>query len=161
VSRRSIREPIFEGGYDVPQYYADERFSPRVLNAHALLVARESFGVGILVLERRPVIQHYRWTSRPEFELLNSIDDLVRWSIAHIWLHPKVRGQGIADEMVRVAAQGVCETPDTIGWLSPITRRAFHLMARVTVDGFHRAVQDLPPSETVTRPFVQNPSRAR
>jgi ribosomal protein S18 acetylase RimI-like enzyme len=155
VSRRSIREPLFEGGYDKPQYYAERPDSPPELHAHAVLLARGAYAVAMLVLIRRHVVERYRWTERPHFELAEGLPDPVRWAIAHVWVLPDLRRRGLASGLVRLAAEGVGETPDSIGWLSPFTKAGRRLMARVTADGFHRAWQwmGLPPLEEVPPPF--------
>lgn len=153
VSRRSIREPAEEGGYDKPQYYAEGPSSPPELFSHAVLLNRDTHGVGIVVIERRPIIQFYRWTMRPHFELAFDLEHTVRWAIVHAWLLPELRGQGVATKLVSVAIQGVNETPDTIGWLSPFTVAGQRLVARLTVTGFHRAGHELPPRQDGVPPF--------
>ncbi len=155
VSRRSIREPVLEGGYDKPQYYAEPPDAVPALHAHAVLLARGAHAVAILVLERRHVIERYRWTTRPEFELVEALPDPVRWTIVHVWVMPALRGRGLGGGLVRLAIEGVGETPDSIGWLSPFTKDGYRLMAGVTSEGFHRAWgQELPPLEEVPPPFA-------
>ena len=155
VSRRSIREPLDEGGYDKPQYYAEPPDSVPALYAHAVLLASGLSAIGILVLERRHVVERYRWTVRPRFELAEKLPAPVRWSITHVWVLRAFRGRGLGGGLVRLAAEGVGETHDTIGWVSPFTRHGRRLMARVTSEGFHRAWgQELPPFEEIPRPFA-------
>ena len=86
LSRRSIREPLDEGGFDKPLYFANG--SPVELLPHAMLLKHGRYGVGIAVLERRPVIEIYRWTARPTFELAHRLSETVRWTIVHVWLLP-------------------------------------------------------------------------
>jgi hypothetical protein len=161
VSRRSIREPIDEGGYDTPPYYAEGPDSPTELSAHAVVLGRETHAVGIVVLERRPIIELYRWTTRPHFELAAELPPTVRWAIVHTWLLPELRGRGVASDLVRAAVQGVNETPDTVGWLSPYTGAGWRLIERLTTAGFHRAICKLPPIENVPPPFQKaEPSQA-
>lgn len=154
ISRRSIREPVSEGGYDKPLYFA--HCSPLVLLPHAVLLVRAGYAVGIAVLERRPIMELYRWTNRPHFELVQRIPNTVRWAIVHAWLLPSLRGRGVGTEFVRQTITGVRETPDTVGWLSPYTPAGLRLIARLTMIGFHRAVSDLPSWERVERPFDRN-----
>lgn len=162
VSRRSIREPLSEGGYDKPQYYADVPDSPSELHAHALLLARGTDAVGILVLERRHVIERYRWTMRPDFELEERLPDPVRWAVVHVWVLAGMRGRGLGGGLARLAVEGVGETPDTVGWLSPFTKNGYQLMARITGDGFHRAWNgELPPFEEVPPPFASHSKMSR
>lgn len=154
LARRAIREPLGEGGYDKPIYFAEGPDSPPELHAHALLLARGKCAVGMLVLERRPVLEFYRWTIRPHFQLVRRLADTIRWTIAHVWLLPELRGHGTAAGLVHLAVEGLRETPDTVGWLYPYTAAGFQLIARVTQEGFHRAVSsDLPPLTTVDPPF--------
>jgi GNAT superfamily N-acetyltransferase len=152
VSRRSVREPG-DGSYDKPVYFAEGPNSPAEIFPHAVLLDRHDHGVGIVVLERRPVIEFYRWTTRPSFELACNLPDTVRWAVAHAWLLPELRGRGVATGLVRAVLRGVSETPDTVGWLSPYTDAGRRLIGRLTLVGFHRAVCDLPPLEKVTPPF--------
>jgi hypothetical protein len=155
ASRRSIREDVFEGGYDKPLYYAQPPDAVPALHAHAVLLASDVYAVAILVLERRHVIERYGWTTRPEFELVEALPGLVRWTIVHVWVMPALRGRGLGGGLVRLAIEGVGETPDTIGWLSPFTKDGYRLMAGVTSEGFHRAWgQELPPLEEVPPPFT-------
>jgi hypothetical protein len=154
VSRRSIREPLLEGGYDKPPYYAETPDSPPALHAHAVLLTKEGHAVGILVLERRLLIEKYRWTEQPHFELAEKIPKVVRWTIVHAWVLPGLRGRGLGAGLARLAAEGVGETPDTIGWLSPFTDAGYCLAARVSSEGFHRAWNGkLPPLKRVPPPF--------
>jgi len=153
VSRRSIREPLMEGGYDKPTYYAEPPDSTPALHAHAVLLAEGAHAVGVLVFERRHVYQRYRWTERPKFELVEELPDPVRWTIVHAWVLPASRGRGLGSGLARLAIEGVGETPDTVGWLSPFTEGGYRLMARVTADGFCRAWQEVPPFEEVPPPF--------
>jgi GNAT superfamily N-acetyltransferase len=157
VSRRSIREPLGQGAYDQPVYYAEPPGAVPELHEHAVLLASGGCAVAILVLERRHLIQRYRWTARPRFELAEHLPEPVRWTIAHVWVLPALRGHGLGRGLVRLAAEGVSETPDTIGWLSPFTRSGKRLMASVTSDGFHRACgQEVPPLEEVAPPFPRH-----
>jgi ribosomal protein S18 acetylase RimI-like enzyme len=155
VSRRSIREPVDEGGYDKPLYYAAPPDAVPALHAHAVLLASGVHAVAILVLERRHVIERYRWTERPGFELVEELPEPVRWAIVHVWVMPALRGRGLGAGLVRLAVEGVGETPDTIGWLSPFTKDGYRLMACVTSEGFHRAWgQEVPPFEDAPPTFA-------
>jgi hypothetical protein len=157
LARRAIREPLGDGGYDKPIYFAEGPDSPPELHAHALLLARGKCAVGMLVLERRPMLEFYRWTIPPHFRLVRRLADTIRWTIAHVWLLPELRGRGTAACLVHLAVEGVRETPDTVGWLSPYTAAGFQLIARVTKEGFHRAVSsDLPPPLTTVDPPFSN-----
>jgi hypothetical protein len=154
LARRAIREPLNEGCCDKPLYFAEGPDSPPELHAHALLLARGKCAVGMLVLERRPVFEFYRWTIRPQFEPVGRLADTIRWTIVHVWLLPELRGHGTATGLVHLAVEGVRETPDTVGWLSPYTKAGLRLIARVTQKEFHRVVSsDLPPLTTVDPPF--------
>jgi hypothetical protein len=155
VARRAIRGPVSEERYDRPQYFAQGSNSPDELYAHAVLLARDMHGVGIVVLERRPIIEFYRWTTRPKYELAYELTDTSRWSIVYAWLLPDLRGCAIATGLVRLAINGFNETPDTIGWLSPYTTRGFGLIARLTLSGFHRAQDELPQPYAVNHPFAK------
>jgi GNAT superfamily N-acetyltransferase len=146
-------EPLDEGGHDKPLYFADAKDSPPELHSHAILLSRDAFGVGIVVLERRPIVDFYKWNPRRCVEFVGNLPETIRWSVIHVWLLPQLRGRGVASELVRTAIEGVNEVPDTVGWLSPYTRKGRDLIARVTKLGFHRAVCDLPPPEVVERPF--------
>lgn len=157
VSRRSIREPVCEGGYDKPLYYAEPPEAVPALHAHAVLLASGVYAVAILVLERRHVIERYRWAARPAFELVEELPEPVRWTIVHIWVMPALRGRGLGRGLARLAVEGVGETPDTIGWLSPFTKGGYRLMAGVTNVGFHRAWgQEVPPLEEIPPPFTSH-----
>jgi hypothetical protein len=122
VSRRSIREPLEDGGYDKPQYYAEPPDAVPELHAHAVLLASGLYAIGILVLERRHVVERYRWTARPRFEFVERLPDPVRWTVTHVWFLPSFRGRGLGAGLARLVAKGVGETLDSIGWLSPYTR---------------------------------------
>src|SRR5690242_16433095 len=54
LARRAIREPVFEGGYDNPTFYADNRYYivPE-LQTHALVVEHDNRGIALAVIERR------------------------------------------------------------------------------------------------------------
>jgi GNAT superfamily N-acetyltransferase len=146
VARRAIREPLGDGKYDWPTYYAEGLDSPPDLQAHAVLLHRGGYGVGIVVLERRPVVEYYKWLARQTFELAHRLDEgTVRWTMVHVWLLPSLRGKGIATALTRAVIAATGESADTIGWLSPFTNAGRRLVARVTASGFHRALCDLPP----------------
>jgi hypothetical protein len=102
MSRRSIREPVDDGGFDQPTYYARKSISTVQLHPHAVLLGRDRFGVGIIVLERRPIIEFYRCT-KPSWELAGPIEHAVRWTVVHVWILPELRRQGIATNLVDIA----------------------------------------------------------
>lgn len=94
VSRRSIRESVNEGGYDKPTYFAETSNSTFLLFPHAVLIVRDGCGVGIVVIERRPIVQFYRWKESGGWELARELANTVRWTIVHAWLLPaSLRGQ--------------------------------------------------------------------
>jgi GNAT superfamily N-acetyltransferase len=85
--------------------------------------------------------------------LAHETANTVRWAIVHVWLLPEIRGQGIATDLVRMAVQGVKETPDTVGWLPDFSLAARSLLRRLTDVGFHRASHELPPFGLLDPPF--------
>jgi hypothetical protein len=154
VSRRAVREPLEEGGYDKPLYYANGVDSPPELRAHVLLLASAGRCVGTLVLEVRPVDGYYVWgPDRSRVDLASVLNDEPRWSVVHVWVLASMRKRGLARVLIDSAVRGVGQPADTLGWMSPYSNAGFGLMKRVTVRGFHRAVTDLPMSNQLPSPF--------
>jgi hypothetical protein len=123
VSRRAIREPLFEGGYDRPTFCAEDRYQivPE-LHTHALVVAHERRGVGLLVMERRERDAGYVWSEGeaayiPETEQSGGGS----WSIAHIWILPSLRGRHLASRLIAMALTGFGVSADDLGWVTPFT----------------------------------------
>lgn len=123
VARLAMTEPLGEGGYGTPQYYAGDPYNivPE-LHAHALLLCHQARGVGMLVCERRPVLGHLEWQRD-----LNNYGELVdepsnvRWAVVHIWVMSQHRKKGAATGMIKILANGLHLKPSELAWMPPFS----------------------------------------
>ena len=117
VARRAVREPIFEGGYDTPTYYADNVYQivPE-MHSHALLVANDRRGVGLAVIERRSREAWYDWCA-PDgaYQMATQDGAGVSWAIVHVWILPACRCRGLATQLLEFAFRGFGLDPTVAG----------------------------------------------
>jgi hypothetical protein len=138
VSRRAIEEPIDSGGYDKPTFYAENPYRVvHELHSHALILARNSRGCGLLVIERRDRDAWYGWEpSADRYRLESTSSAGAAWSIVHIWLLPSLRGQHLATALLDLALKGFGIARQDIGWHPPFTPNGFLLLRRFAPESF-------------------------
>ncbi len=155
VARRAIEEPVFEGGYDKPTFYAENPYQivPEHCS-HALVVAQDCRGVGLLVFERRERRARYTWREN-EAKYVLDIEHAAgpAWTVVHIWLLPSMRGNHIASQLLHLAFAGFGVSPDNAAWLSPFTPDGFRLLRRFAPEEFWAAGDEPPQSHVFPRPF--------
>jgi ribosomal protein S18 acetylase RimI-like enzyme len=144
VSRRSIREPLWEGGYDKPTYYAEPEPEEMLLFPHTLLLCRGKRAVGILVLEARPIRSFLRWSGEVELVEETVSTGEIRWTVTHAWVLPTLRQRGFATALVHTAAAGVATNIGSLGWMPPFTTAGLRLVRRVAPDGAFVASHAIP-----------------
>lgn len=155
VSRRAIREPINEGGYDKPTFYAEDVYQivPE-MHSHALLLASDARGVGLVVIERRERSAWFRWSELDQGYRLDSEESgAPSWSVVHVWLLPTLRRRGLATELLEHAFRGFRVDPPAAGWLPPFTSRGFRLLRHFTPFGFWHSGYTPPAGDSFSRPF--------
>jgi hypothetical protein len=155
LSRRAIDEPVAEGGYDKPTFYAEDRYQivPQH-HTHALVLAQASRGVGLLVFERRERQARYDWEeAESHYVLAVGIPAGGAWTLVHIWLLPSLRQKGLATRMIKMVLSGLRTEPTAIVWQTPLTAAGFGLV-RYFAPQFFWAAGDTPPQpDTFDRPF--------
>ena len=155
VSRRAIREPVREGGYDAPTFFADDPYSivPE-LQSHAVLIADGSCGVGLAVFERRQREIWYEWSESAEvYQLTSTSGAGVAWSIVHVWLLGSLRGRGLGVELLRICFEGFATEPSSGGWYTPFSQNGGRLVRRFAPSGFWYAGDAPLLLEDLPRPF--------
>lgn len=159
VSRRAIREPLFEGGYDKPTFYAENRYQivPE-MQSHALLAESRLRGVALVVIERRDRDAWFAWSDAEEKYVLASRQSAgVYWSLAHIWVLPAFRREGLATRLLEMAFRGFSMSPSTAGWLTPFSNGGYRLVRHFSPDGFWHAGGESAAVDSFARPFDYSP----
>jgi GNAT superfamily N-acetyltransferase len=155
VSRRAISEPVGEGGYDKPTFYADDVYQivPE-MRTHAILIASELRGIGLVVVERRERDAWYEWSDQRErYELIDGSGVGGAWCIAHVWVLPTFRRQGIARRLLEITFDGFYQDPSESGWVTPFTAHGFALVRRFAPTGFWHAGYAARQPDASERPF--------
>jgi len=156
VARRAIEEPPFEGDYDKPTFYAEDRYQivPEHF-AHALVLAQGSRGVGLTVLERRERCARYEWLAeQDEYRACEEPAAGPSWAVMHVWVHPSMRGQHVASRLLTMAFSGFRMTPEETAWLTPFTPGGFRLLRRFCPEFFLAAGHEPPQFDSFPRPFA-------
>jgi hypothetical protein len=114
VAAMANSEMHYEGGI----YYAKE--SPNKRDVHLFLYHVRDRIIGLSIFEKRCHAWKCRWISdcKPDCEPLNQRDKL-KWSVAFIWVHEKVRKKGIARRLFTQAITHLSIDPQGVGWLKP------------------------------------------
>ena len=155
IARRAIREPVFEGGYDNPTFYAENPYYivPE-MQTHAMVAEYGRRGIALLVIERRDRDAWFRWSEQDKgYALASRASAGVSWSIAHVWLLPAFRGQGLATRLLEMAFRGFSLDPSDVGWLTPFTRGGFRLVRHFSPAGFWHAGREPTMVDAFERPF--------
>jgi GNAT superfamily N-acetyltransferase len=157
VSRRAIAEPLEEGGYDKPMFYAESVYQIVPEHAaHALILAREARGVGMLVFERRYRAARYHWESATHrYAIHDDSKAGPTWAFVHIWLLPSLRGKNIGLRLVKFATEGIPVAAESIAWLTPFTSRGFALVRRFSPESVWAAGHETPGEDTYALPFAR------
>lgn len=158
VARRANRERVGEGGYDGPAYWADDpyRIVPE-LHAHAVIVARDTQGVGLIVLERRVRDAWWPWepTRQGALDLLagQARAGMPTWAVAYVWLHPDGRGHAIARRALAHTWAGFHMAADEVAWVTPFTTRGQRLGRAMVPAGLWQAGDPPVGTDLWRRPF--------
>lgn len=146
VSRLSIREPIGDGGYGKPQFFADDPYQiVTALHAHALLLSDRARGIGIVVFERRSICGFVRWSDEN-----SRYGDLIEqpgstgWAVVHIWLMHAYRGRGLSAALLQVLVSGLQTSLLDLAWLPPFSRGGTRVLERLKSPCLWIADQQVP-----------------
>jgi GNAT superfamily N-acetyltransferase len=95
--------------------------------------------LGLILLERRDKIWRGRWQSDaiPVFEQLANHEPM--WSVVFVWVHEKVRKQGIARRLWTQATKYLGIEADKLGWYTPFTAEGERFARSLYPDGFYVA----------------------
>lgn len=159
VARRSIREPLGEGGYDSPTYFAEDPYQVvPSLAAHVLILAQGSRGIGILLSERRLTDARYDWSEAEKGYVRTEMADAsMRWSIAHIWIMSSYRRRGLGQRLLEMALAGLGTDGTRALWVTPFSAGGHALVRKFAGLAFWHA-GDPPPHETSYVPPFRSPN---
>lgn len=126
-----------ETHYDRGIYHAAE--TPDKGNIHLLLYHRGNRVVGLIVLERRPRIWRFRWRGedKPEWEELQGHEPM--WSVVFVWVHKKIRRQGVARSLLTEAMRILRIGQQDVAWYTEFSDEGRAFVRSLYPDEFYVA----------------------
>jgi len=132
LSRVANREMQYDGGI----YHYSDPPDARVIQIFVYVV--DCRANGLLLLERRKTVFGCTWPMH-EGEMPSCIEHPEipwMWSVGIIWLHPSLRGRGIAQRFLGQSLVHMGKSLEEIGWYTPFSQQGEALVRRLCPLGF-------------------------